>query len=121
MTSYPTWEQEDVYWRENFPSRAYAAGHTYEDYRGAYRYGYESGTHSLGRKWSDVEEDLRTGWDKFEGKRAGGAAWENVKDAVKEAWARITGHHDVDTDKMAEFERERLSGGTYPESRQSRR
>src|ERR1044071_9307644 len=119
MTDYRTWDEEDAYWRQNFPSRPYATGGNYMDYRDAFRYGYESGTHNLGRKWSDVEEDLRTGWDKFEGKRAGGAAWENVKDAVKDAWNRVTGQHDVDTDKMAEFERERLSGGV--DARESRR
>jgi hypothetical protein len=28
---------------------------------------------------------------------------------VKDAWHRITGQHDVDTDKMAQFEEDRLS------------
>lgn len=120
MTDYRSWDQEDAYWRQNFPSRAYATGRTYEDYRGAFRYGYESATHNLGRQWKDVEADLRSGWDKFEGKRAGGAAWEDIKDAVKDAWHRITGEHDVDTDKMAEFERERLSGGAQPSQRRRR-
>ena len=119
MTDFRSWDQEDVYWRENFPARAYATGRKYEDYRDAFRYGYESGIHSLGRKWREVEADLRTGWDKFEGRRTGGAAWENVKDAVKDAWHRITGQDDVDTEKMSEFERERLSGGVPPS--QSRR
>ena len=29
--------------RQNFSSRTYATGRTYEDYRGAFKYGYESG------------------------------------------------------------------------------
>jgi hypothetical protein len=109
MSDYTNWNQEDTWWRENFSSRPYSAGHQYEEFRPAYQYGFESANHHLGRDWKDVETDLRTGWDKFEGKGPGGAKWENIKDAVKDAWHRMTGQHDVDTDKMAEFERERLS------------
>jgi hypothetical protein len=111
MTEYRTWIEEDVWWRETFPSRPYAMGRTYEEFRPAYQYGYESATHHMGRDWNDVEPDLRSGWDKFEGKSAGGAKWEDIKDAVKEAWHRIIGQHTVDTDKMTEFEQDRLSGG----------
>ena len=114
MTDYRSWNEEDAYWRENFARRPYASGRQYEEYRPAFKYGYESGTHHMGRGWNEVESDLRTGWDRFEGKGPGGAAWENVKDAVKDAWHRITGQHDVDADRMAEFERERLSGGVPP-------
>ena len=111
MNDYRTWTQEDAWWRDNFSSRPYVEGREYEELRPAYQYGYESANHHLGREWNEVENDLRTGWDKFEGKGPGGARWENVKDAVKDAWHRITGQHDVDTDKMAEFERERQAGG----------
>ena len=58
----------------------------------------------MGRTWRDAEADLRTGWDKFENRPAGGSTWENVKDAVRDAWHRVTGQHDVDTDKMSESE-----------------
>jgi hypothetical protein len=111
MTEYRTWIEEDIWWRDNFPSRPYAVGRTYEEFRPAYRYGYESGAHHMGRDWNEVEPDLRSGWDKFEGRGSGGARWEDIKDAVKEAWHRITGQHTVDTDKMTEFEQERLAGG----------
>ncbi len=111
MNDYRTWIQEDAWWRENFSTRPYVEGRQYEELRPAYQFGYESANHHLGREWNEVELDLRTGWDKFEGKGPGGATWENVKDAVKDAWHRITGQHDVDTDKMADFERERQSGG----------
>jgi hypothetical protein len=111
MTDYNTWDQEDTWWRDNFLSRPYAAGRTYEDFRPAYRYGFESASHHAGRDWKEAETDLRTGWDKFEGKGPGGAKWEDIKDAVKDAWHRITGQHDVDADKMSEFEKDRLSGG----------
>jgi len=114
MTNYPTWDEEDRWWRENYASRPYAAGRSYEEFRPAYRYGYESGVHHMGRTWEQVKEDLRTGWDKFEGKAPGGATWENAKDAVREAWNRITGKHDLDPEKMSEAEVERLSRGGKP-------
>ena len=102
MTHNQAWDQEDKWWEQNFSSRPYATGRTYDDLRPAYRYGFESGTHHMGRTWNDVEPDLRTGWDKFEHRSAGGAAWENVKDAVRDAWHRITGQHDLDADRMSQ-------------------
>jgi hypothetical protein len=47
--------------------------------------------------------------EKFQGKSGAGGTWESVKHAVRDAWDRITGQHDVDTDKMAEFEEDRIS------------
>lgn len=114
MANTSTWNDEDKWWRNNFSSRPYTTGRTYEDFEPAYRYGYESGVHHMGRTWNEVEQDLRTGWDKFTGKPAGGSAWENVKDAVKDAWHRVTGQHDLDADKMSELEVDRLSHGGRP-------
>jgi hypothetical protein len=48
-----------------------------------------------------VESDLRTGWDKYEHRLSGGSTWENIKDAVRDAWHRVTGQK-LDVDKMAE-------------------
>jgi len=114
MAEYITWEHEDLWWRGAFPSRPYAAGRKYEEFRPAYRYGYESGMRHTGRSWDDVKESLRTGWDRFEGRGPGGATWENIKDAVRDAWERITGHHRLDADKMSESEVDRLTHGGRP-------
>ena len=95
------WDQEDLWWQENFKSRPYAAGYTYEEFRPAYRYGFEAGRHNMGRTWDDVESDLRTGWDKYEHRLSGGSTWESIKDAVRDAWHRVTGQK-LDVDKMAE-------------------
>ena len=65
----------------------------------------------MGRSWNDVEPDLRSGWEKFEGKSGAGGTWESVKNAVRDAWDRITGQHDVDTHKMADFEEDRVTRG----------
>ena len=108
---YPTWEEEESWWRGNYASRPYATGRSYEEFRPAYQYGYRCATQYMGRTWDEAEPDLRSGWDKFEGKGPGGAKWENVKDAVRDAWHRITGQHDVDAGKMSESEVDRLSHG----------
>lgn len=109
-----TWMEEDLWWEQEFPSRPYAAGRAYDEFRPAYRYGYESGSHYMGRRWEDAENDLRTGWDRFEGKGAGGSLWEDVKDAVRDAWNRVTGHHTLDAERMSESEVDRLSHGGQP-------
>ena len=114
MAEYITWDHEDLWWRGAFPSRPYSPGHKYEDFRPAYRYGYESGMRHEGRSWEDVKENLRTGWDRFEGRGPGGAAWENIEDAVRDAWDRITGQHGVDAEKMSESEVDRLTHGGRP-------
>ena len=55
---------EDAYWRENHTSRPYYdAGHTYDDYAPAYRYGWESRSRHADRNWDEVETDLARGWD----------------------------------------------------------
>lgn len=109
-----TWKDEDTWWRDNFNSRPYASGRSYDDFRPAYQYGFESGQHHLGRQWNEVESDLETGWEKFEGKRGAGSTWESVKHAVRDAWHRVTGQHDVDADKMSESEVDRLTHGGRP-------
>lgn len=108
-----SWNTEDQYWRQNYSSRPYASGKKYEEFQPAYQYGHQSGQHHMGRQWNDVESDMRTGWDKFEGRKSGGAAWENVKDAVKDAWHRVTGQHDMDTDRMSEASSTSRSTKTY--------
>jgi hypothetical protein len=87
-----SWETEDNYWHENFSSRPYALGADYYDrFRPAYRYGFESARHGLGRTWEDAEPDLRSGWDRYEHRGAEPTAWEEIKAAVRDAWDRVVG------------------------------
>lgn len=86
------WETEDNYWFENFSSRPYSLGPDYYDrFRPAYRYGFDSAHHGLGRSWDDAEADLRAGWDRYEHRGAQPSAWEEIKEAVKDAWDRVVG------------------------------
>jgi hypothetical protein len=111
MATNKSWKEEDSWWRGNFSSRPYATGRDYEEFRPAYEYGYESGLHHMGREWNDVESDLRTGWEKFEGRRGAGSTWDSVKHAIRDAWHRVTGKHDLDPDRMSEAEYDRVSQG----------
>jgi hypothetical protein len=84
------WETEDNYWFENFASRPYSLGADFYDrFRPAYRYGFESAQHHVGRTWEEAEEDLRTGWDRYEPRRENTSAWEEIKEAVRDAWERV--------------------------------
>ena len=61
------WDQEDTYWRGNYQDRPYVGtNRNYDSWRPAYRYGWESANRYSGKNWSDVETDLRSGWDRYE-------------------------------------------------------
>lgn len=90
------WETEDNFWHENFSSRPYAIGPDYYDrFRPAYRYGFESARHHAGRTFDDAESDLKTGWDRYEHRGDNRSAWEEIKDAVRDAWDRVTGNNSL--------------------------
>jgi hypothetical protein len=87
-----SWETEDNYWYENFSSRPYALGPDYYDrFRPAFRYGFESASHHLGRSWEEAEPDLRAGWERYEHRGKDPSAWDEIKEAVRDAWNRVTG------------------------------
>jgi hypothetical protein len=111
MATNKAWNDEDNWWRDNFSTRPYATGRNYEDFRPAYQYGFESGQHHMGRKWDEVESDLQTGWERFEGRSGAGSAWDNIKSAVRDAWHRVTGQPDVDTAKMSDADYGRVPQG----------
>ena len=80
-------EVEDTYWRENFKTRPYVrAGSNYDDYRDAYRYGWESRAR-MNRAWDDAAYDLESGWEKA--KANSRLAWSEAKDAVRDGWHHV--------------------------------
>ncbi|MEH6437656.1 hypothetical protein [Massilia sp. DD77] len=86
---------DDSYFREHFSSAYSASGDSYDDYAPAYRYGSEMarGTYA-GRKWNEVENDLRTHWESRTGNDTN-SAWDRMKDAVRRGWDRITDDDDT--------------------------
>jgi hypothetical protein len=95
-----SWETEDNYWHENFTSRPYALGPDYYDrFRPAYRYGFESAQHHLGRSWDDAETDLRRGWDSYEHRGSEPGTWEQIKEAVRDSWDRVVGQRPLSRER----------------------
>jgi hypothetical protein len=87
-----SWETEDNFWHENFTSRPYGLGPDYYDrFRPGYRYGFESAQHHLGREWDEAEPDLQRGWQTYEHRGQAPSAWEEIRDAVRDAWDRVVG------------------------------
>jgi hypothetical protein len=97
LTGTSNWQNEDNYWRNNYSSRPYASGRSYDDLSPAYRYGYDSANQYRGRSWDAVENDLERGWDKAKG--ATRSTWYEVKDAVKDAWHRVERATPGDADR----------------------
>ena len=88
-TGVSDWATEERYWRDTWRTRPYVkADQGFDFYSPGYRYGYESASRYRGRNWNDIENDLRSGWDRFEYR--GQSTWENIKDAVRDAWNRVT-------------------------------
>jgi hypothetical protein len=83
-----TWTDDDNYWRTNYAGRPYAGKRDYEFFRPGFQYGFESAQRYRGRDWHDVEKDLEAGWSKWE--HRGKNAWHEVKEAARDAWARVT-------------------------------
>jgi len=94
-----SWETEDNYWFENFGSRPYALGPDFYDrFRPGFRYGFESAQHHMGRSWDEAEPDLQRGWDTYEHRGTDPSAWEEIKEAVRDAWERVRGKEKEDAD-----------------------
>lgn len=78
---------EDAYWRENFRTRPYVkSGYDYNDYRDAYRYGWESRART-NKTWDDAAFELENGWDRAKAKSR--LAWADAKEAVRDGWHRV--------------------------------
>lgn len=83
--------EEDAYWRENYKTRPYVQqGTDYNQIAPAYRYGVESHQRFAGRKFDEVEPNLRTDWERQHGSTTG-LQWDKAKMAVRDSWDRVAG------------------------------
>jgi len=79
---------EDAYWRQSYANRPYVEqGRDYEEYRPAYRYGWESRSRLMGRPFDDVEPELNRGWTAARGNSS--LTWDKAKHATRDAWDRL--------------------------------
>lgn len=85
-------EEEDKYWRDNYSARPYAkADRSYEQYRPAYQYGWESRARLGNRSYDEVEPELERDWDTYRAQDTSrtSLAWNDAKHATRDAWHRI--------------------------------
>lgn len=77
---------EDDYWRRNYATRPYVTpGATYETYRAAYQFGWECHRRYRGRRFSDIEGDLRREWERTDREMT----WDSARGATRDAWQRV--------------------------------
>ena len=80
--------REDAYWRDNYASRPYVSGGSYDDYGPAYSYGVNSYSKHAGRDFDEVEPDLSRDWDSARGRSS--LSWDRAKHATRDAWNRVS-------------------------------
>ncbi|MEY3894884.1 MAG: hypothetical protein RLZZ214_403 [Verrucomicrobiota bacterium] len=79
---------ENAYWEENHKLQPYYIGqYDYNDYRPAYRMGYEGYGQRQGRSFDEAEPELATQWDVARGGSRLG--WEHARGAVRDGWHRV--------------------------------
>ena len=82
------WTTDEPYWRETLESRPYArADRGWEHYGPAYRFAYDLAPRYPGRQWDEVHDEFASQWPA----KDESSTWENVKDAVRDAWDRLRG------------------------------
>jgi hypothetical protein len=79
---------EDAYWRDNFAHRPYYdQKSSYEQYRPAYRYGWESRNKYAGKSFDESEAELGREWEAA--KDHENLTWDKAKHATRDAWNRL--------------------------------
>ena len=78
----------EEYWRESFAAEPYARpGAEYDYYAAGYRTGWEGRARHPGKRFEDVEDELRRAYD--ESRTADQPGWEEGRHAAMAAWKRI--------------------------------
>jgi hypothetical protein len=79
---------DDNFWRQNYSSRRYIEkGANYDDYQYAYQTGHEGYDRYPGKSFDEAENLLKQDYVALLSQKSGtGLAWEQVKDAVRDAW-----------------------------------
>ena len=87
-----TSDDDDSYYRNHYNATysSTAGASDYDKYQPAYRYGSEMSQSQMyrNRPWDEVEPNLRSDWETRH--RDTGSTWENMKDAVRHGWNKMT-------------------------------
>lgn len=79
---------EDAYWEENHRLKPYYIGKfDYNDYRPAYRMGYEGYQQREGLSFDEAEPGLSRKWEETRGDSR--LTWDGARDAVRDGWHRV--------------------------------
>lgn len=79
---------EEAYWRTQYQSEPYyVRDRSYEDYASAYRTGYEARTRYQGKRYEEVEQDLKRDYEA--GSNNAKLAWNDARHATRAAWDRL--------------------------------
>lgn len=79
---------EDAYWQGNYSKQKYVEPNTdYAVYQPAYRIGYEGRSRYPGKRYDEVEPDLRRDYESYSGKPT--LAWDKARLAARDAWNRV--------------------------------
>lgn len=81
-------DDDSAYFRSYYDKSLTKSGYTYDQYQPVFTYGSTLASTYKGRKWNDIEGDVRRDW---ETKNSG--TWEQFKDSIKFAWDRATNRH----------------------------
>jgi hypothetical protein len=57
----------------------------FTEYLAAYRYGWQAHERLPGRRFEDVEPELRSDWEEWQGQ----PAWHRARPTICEAWRRV--------------------------------
>ena len=83
------YDRYDPLFRTHYQTTYQKMGRSYEEYRPAYFYGYDLAGNPQYRNmtWEQVEMDARRSWER----EHHDTLWDDIKDAVREGWMRVTG------------------------------
>jgi hypothetical protein len=83
------YDRYDPLFRTHYQTTYQKTGRSYEDFRPAYYYGYDLAGNPQYRNttWEQVEMDARRSWER----EHHDTLWDDIKDAVREGWMRVTG------------------------------
>lgn len=79
---------EEAYWRENFTTRPYINGASFDDFGPAYGYGVDARTRYPGQSFDDVETNLARDWNTARGRSK--LDWAGARVASRDAWDRLS-------------------------------
>ena len=84
------WDQQNTYWREQYPNRPYVMRKegNYSEYEPAFKYGFEAYRHNPVHRYEDLDQvKMREGWEASRGNSP--LNWDEAQPAARDAYNRM--------------------------------